>query len=153
MVRLRLLRIGKRNQPYFRIVAADKRAPIQGRYIEQVGFLNPRTKEVDLIKDRIKHWLSNGAVPTPRVFNLLVDNNIIKQGKIKATRNRVGKKKSEEESKEGFEEKKFQSDKSDKKEEKTKQENNNQEKPAEKAEKEEKTEKKEQAKDKSDKKK
>lgn len=86
MLKIRLTRTGKRNQPYFRIVVAEASRPIKGRFIEILGHLNPRTKEIKLKKDRIKHWLSKGAQPSPTVHNKLVDAKIIIDKKKKATR-------------------------------------------------------------------
>jgi len=95
MLRIRLTRRGKRNQPVFRIVIAEASRPIKGRFIEILGFYNPRTKEICLKKTRIQYWLSQGAQPSATVHNLLVDNKVIKKPKIKATTQRVGKKKQE----------------------------------------------------------
>jgi small subunit ribosomal protein S16 len=75
-VALRLSRGGSKKRPYFRIVAADVRAPRDGRYLERLGTYNPMKKKDDperitLNKDRIKHWLSVGAKPTLRVTKFL----------------------------------------------------------------------------------
>lgn len=72
-VRLRLMRMGKKKQPTYRVVAADQRSPRDGRFIEIVGTYNPRN-EPSLIKiDNAKavHWLRNGAQPSERVRKLL----------------------------------------------------------------------------------
>jgi len=63
MVRIRLRRIGLKGQPSYRIVAADKESPRDGRFLEILGFYNPRTDPATLqIKeDRIYHWMGNGA--------------------------------------------------------------------------------------------
>ncbi len=83
MLVIRYLRRGKKNQPFFKIVVTDKRrAPRGGRFIEQVGFWNPLTKEKKLEGDRIKYWMSVGAKPSPSVFNLLVSAKITKGKKI-----------------------------------------------------------------------
>jgi small subunit ribosomal protein S16 len=73
MVRLRLRRVGRKKQPSFRIVAADKEAPRDGRFLEIVGFYNPRTEPetVTLKEDRVYHWLSNGAQPSDAVARIL----------------------------------------------------------------------------------
>jgi small subunit ribosomal protein S16 len=72
-VKLRLMRMGKKKQPTYRIVAADGRSPRNGRFIEIVGTYDPRqepsTIEVDT--DRAVHWLRHGAQPTERVQKLL----------------------------------------------------------------------------------
>jgi small subunit ribosomal protein S16 len=66
MVRLRLRRVGGNNQPTFRVVAADKESPRNGRFIEIVGFYNPRTQPatIQLKEDRIYEWISKGAQPS-----------------------------------------------------------------------------------------
>jgi small subunit ribosomal protein S16 len=66
MVRIRLRRVGGKNQASFRIVAADKESPRNGRFIEILGFYNPRTEPatINLKEDRIYHWISKGAQPS-----------------------------------------------------------------------------------------
>ena len=72
MLVIRLFRVGKRNQPSFKIVVTDKRKPTRsGRFVEEVGFYNPLTKEKVLKDERIKYWLSVGAQPSETVHNLL----------------------------------------------------------------------------------
>ncbi len=73
MVRLRLRRVGRKKQTSFRIVAADKEAPRDGRFLEIVGFYNPRThpETVQLKEDRVYTWLSNGAQPSESVERIL----------------------------------------------------------------------------------
>lgn len=72
-VKLRLTRIGKKKQPQYRIVAADERAPRDGRFIEILGHYNPRSDPSTLTVDNAKavKWLSQGAQPTERVAKLL----------------------------------------------------------------------------------
>jgi small subunit ribosomal protein S16 len=69
MVRIRFRRIGLRGQPSYRIVAADKEAPRDGRFLEILGFYNPRTEPstLNLKEDRVYHWMKNGALPTESV--------------------------------------------------------------------------------------
>lgn len=73
MVRIRLRRQGKRNQPSYRIVVADARAPRDGRFIEIVGFYNPRTDPPTyrVNEERVRYWLSVGAQPTEPVARIL----------------------------------------------------------------------------------
>lgn len=63
MVRIRLRRVGGKKQPSFRIVAADKESPRDGRFIEVLGFYNPRTEPatIQLNEERIYDWMSKGA--------------------------------------------------------------------------------------------
>lgn len=73
MVKIRLRRVGAKKQPSYRVVVADSRSPRDGRFIEVIGFYNPRTEpETARIKeDRAFHWLSVGAQPTEPVARLL----------------------------------------------------------------------------------
>ena len=69
MVRIRLRRVGGKKQPSYRIVAADKEAPRDGRFLEILGFYNPRTEPSTLQLDeaRIYEWMKNGAQPSDSV--------------------------------------------------------------------------------------
>ncbi len=64
--------MGRKKKPYYRVVAADSRAPRDGRFIEIVGTYNPLSSEaqVELQEDRVYYWLGNGAQPTDTVKNL-----------------------------------------------------------------------------------
>jgi len=84
-VKIRLMRVGKRKQPYYRIVAKEARSPRQGKYIEQVGFYNPLAEptEVRFDMDKVNKWLKDGAQPTDTVKRLLgkfANNPIQKEG-------------------------------------------------------------------------
>jgi small subunit ribosomal protein S16 len=72
MVRLRLRRIGLKGQPTYRIVAAEKEAPRDGRFLEILGIYNPRTNPatIKLQEDRIYHWMKNGAQPSESVMQI-----------------------------------------------------------------------------------
>ena len=77
-VKLRLVRMGKKKQPTYRVVAADSRSPRDGRFLEIVGTYSPRgrsTAEADAIVNidnaKALKWLSQGAQPTERVEKLL----------------------------------------------------------------------------------
>ena len=69
MVRIRFRRTGLKGQPSYRIVAADKEQSRDGRFLEIIGFYNPRTdpSTVKIKEDRVFHWMSNGAQPTESV--------------------------------------------------------------------------------------
>ncbi len=83
MLCIRFFRVGKKNQPSFKIVVTDKRRPPKGgRFVEKVGFWNPLTKEKTLKAERIKYWLSVGAKPSDSVYNLLVKEKILEGKKI-----------------------------------------------------------------------
>ena len=72
-VKLRLVRMGKRKQPTYRVVAADSRSPRNGRFIEILGTYEPRQEPsvINIDNERALHWLRNGAKPTERVEKLL----------------------------------------------------------------------------------
>jgi len=77
MLCIRFLRIGKKHQPCYKIVVTDKRRPPRGgRFVEEVGFWNPLTKEKVLKAERIKHWISKGAKPSDSVYNLLIKEKV-----------------------------------------------------------------------------
>ena len=77
-VKLRLKRMGSKQKPFYRIVAADSRSPRDGRFIETVGTYNPILKENNITVDEEKamKWLNNGAQPTDTVKNILSDAGI-----------------------------------------------------------------------------
>ncbi|MGB3379044.1 MAG: 30S ribosomal protein S16 [Allopontixanthobacter sediminis] len=75
-IALRLSRGGSKKRPYYRIVAADQRAPRDGKYLEQIGTYNPLLakddeKRVTLNEDRARYWLSVGGQPSDRVARFL----------------------------------------------------------------------------------
>lgn len=84
MLKIRLLRIGRKHQPSYKIVVVDqRRAPKSGKFVEQVGFYNPITKERGFKKERIEYWLSKGAQVSDTLYNLLITEGIIKGKKKK----------------------------------------------------------------------
>jgi len=72
-VTLRLTRAGGKKAPFYRVVAADKRSPRDGRFIEQIGVYAPLRDpaEIKLDAARVDHWLSVGATPSPTVNQLI----------------------------------------------------------------------------------
>ena len=72
-VKIRLARAGAKKRPFYRIVAADARAPRDGRFLEKLGTYNPLTEEgtLELKRDRVDYWLGVGAQPTATVKRLL----------------------------------------------------------------------------------
>ena len=80
-VKLRLLRMGAKIAPFYRIVAADSRAPRDGRFIELLGTYDPRTNpaKVTIKEEEVLKWLNNGAQPSDTVKNLLSKEGIIKK--------------------------------------------------------------------------
>jgi small subunit ribosomal protein S16 len=94
MVTLRLQRIGRKNQPHFRVVATDARyAPKSGKFIEIVGSYNPKAGEKIFKEDRVKHWLAQGATVSDTVHNFLIDAKLMEGTKIIPTRKKKEDKK------------------------------------------------------------
>lgn len=83
MLVIRFFRVGKKNQPFFKIVVTDrKNAPRGGRFVEELGFWNSLKKEKVLKKERIKYWISVGAKPSDSVHNLLIREKVLEGKKI-----------------------------------------------------------------------
>jgi small subunit ribosomal protein S16 len=78
MVKIRLMRVGKRKQPSYRVVVADSRSPRDGRFIENIGKYNPRLHPslIDIDEERAVHWLERGAQPSDPVRVLLQKTGI-----------------------------------------------------------------------------
>lgn len=78
-VKLRLRRMGKKRQPYYKLVAADSRSPRDGKYLDAVGVYNPMTQPHKLEIDEVKamDWLHKGAQPTDTVKSLLSQKGIL----------------------------------------------------------------------------
>ena len=72
-VKIRLMRVGKKKQPTYRIVVADGRSPRDGRFIEILGQYAPRQEPsvINIDNERALHWLRNGAQPTETVEKIL----------------------------------------------------------------------------------
>ena len=74
MVVLRLKRLGRRHRPFYRLSAMDRRAPRNGRVIEELGWYDPvapEEKQIEFNVERIDYWLSVGAQPSRTVKTLL----------------------------------------------------------------------------------
>ena len=84
MLVIRLTRIGKKNQPSYRVVLTEKTNPVRGKFIEILGSYDPRLKTKALKVERIKYWLSKGAQPSDTMHNLLVNEKILDAKKVKA---------------------------------------------------------------------
>lgn len=85
-VRLRLMRMGKKKQPVYRVVAIDQRAPRDGRYIEQIGRYDARQDPsiIEIDNERAADWLSKGAQPSETVEKLLNISGAMNTMKIKS---------------------------------------------------------------------
>lgn len=83
MLKIRMQRTGRTNMPTYRIVVVEHTAsPKTGKFVDQVGSYNPKTKERTLDEAKVKHWLSVGAQASPTVHNMLVGKGVIKGKKI-----------------------------------------------------------------------
>jgi small subunit ribosomal protein S16 len=84
-VTIRLVRMGRRNRAFFRLRAADKRDATGGRFLEELGYVDPIEKDpakaVKLNKDRIEYWLGRGAQTSDSVRNLLKRQGIARPTK------------------------------------------------------------------------
>jgi len=93
MLSIRFVRIGKKKHPIYRIVVMEKGKNPQSSFLENLGTYNPHNKEKNIKKDRVDYWLTQGATPTATVHNLLVDQNLVKTEKVRASKTKPGKKK------------------------------------------------------------
>lgn len=77
-VKIRLTRMGAKSKPYYRVVAADINSPRDGKFLEILGNYDPKKNpaEINLKEDRVRDWLSKGAVATVTVANLLKTKGI-----------------------------------------------------------------------------
>ncbi len=79
-VKIRLTRIGKKKNPFYRVVVADSKSPRDGKFIEEIGTYDPK-QEPSVFKfdeEKAKQWLANGAKPTETVEKLLKQAGIVK---------------------------------------------------------------------------
>ncbi|PLX26781.1 30S ribosomal protein S16 [Candidatus Parcubacteria bacterium] len=95
MLTIRLSRIGKKKKPMYRLIVSEKTRDPYGRALEILGSYNPFTKELQVKKDRIEYYIGNGAGMSKTINNLLIEKDIIKGEKIRASKS--GKKKNTEE--------------------------------------------------------
>ncbi|MBI4708730.1 MAG: 30S ribosomal protein S16 [Candidatus Portnoybacteria bacterium] len=86
MLIIRLTRRGKKNDPSFKIVVTEASNPIRGKFLEELGYYIPKLKEKSFDKERILHWIKQGAKCSPTIHNLLVSEGIIQGQKVKAWR-------------------------------------------------------------------
>lgn len=92
MVKIRLMRIGGRHQPFYRLVVADSRSPRSGRYIEVIGSYNPRTEPSTIKIDETKAiaWLRKGARPSNSARVLLEKTGVLSRAGDPFDRLRAG---------------------------------------------------------------
>jgi len=76
-VKIRFKRMGSKKNPFYRVVVADSHFPRDGRFIEEIGYYNPLTKEVKIDNEKAAEWVGKGAQPTDTVRALLKKNGAI----------------------------------------------------------------------------
>ena len=84
MLTIRLQRTGKRNQADFRIVLAEKQAPVKKRHLEVLGSYNPRSKNFKVNEERTKYWITQRVELSPTVHNFFVTKGLVEDVKVKA---------------------------------------------------------------------
>lgn len=86
MLKIRLRRMGAKNQPSYRLVVADARSPRDGRFVDQIGYYNPLTEpstyRIDV--DKAQRWINNGAQPTEAAARLLHRSGVKLKGTVPA---------------------------------------------------------------------
>ena len=77
-VKIRLKRMGAKKKPFYRIVVADSRCPRDGKFIEEIGYYNPKKKKktVKVDSEKVQQWIKNGAKPTDIVDRLFKNNGV-----------------------------------------------------------------------------
>ncbi|HEX9970687.1 MAG TPA: 30S ribosomal protein S16 [bacterium] len=78
-VKLRLTRMGKKKQPFYRIIAIDSRSRRDGKYIDNIGYYNPLTHPAEIVinEEKVFQWLKNGAIPSDTVKSLFSKKGIM----------------------------------------------------------------------------
>ncbi|MGB3988429.1 MAG: 30S ribosomal protein S16 [Minisyncoccales bacterium] len=95
MTTIRLFRIGKKRQPSYKIVVTDKKnPPSAGRFIDEIGFYNPITKEKTIDAQKVKYWIEKGATMSDTAYNLFVTEKIIED--VKRPKHNILKKKEDD---------------------------------------------------------
>ena len=96
MVKMRLVRLGEKKSPVYRIVVVDARKAATGEYIEKIGYYDPKSTPVTLTVDvdKAKDWLAKGVQPTETVKSLLVQAGAMeKSAKLSPSKTKTKKKK------------------------------------------------------------
>ncbi|MBI2062117.1 MAG: 30S ribosomal protein S16 [Candidatus Yanofskybacteria bacterium] len=89
MLMIRLSRIGKRGQAYFRVVVVEHTKKPKGEYLELLGTYNPHEKILKIKKDRVEYWVSKGAQASSTVNNLLINYKIWDKPKVQSWKPKV----------------------------------------------------------------
>ena len=89
MLKIRFQRVGRKNDPAFRMVVTERRSKPKSGGVEIVGSYHPKTKHVVLKNDRILYWISQGATPSATVHNLLITKGVMKGKKMALGKTKV----------------------------------------------------------------
>jgi len=89
MLRIRLQRTGKKKQAHFRVVLQEHTWKTKGKYLELLGTYDPHAKKLDVNRERIEHWISQGAQISPTVNNLMVNNGVWDRAKMESWKPKV----------------------------------------------------------------
>jgi small subunit ribosomal protein S16 len=85
MLMMRLQRVGRKNDPSYRIIVTDKRTgPKSSKHVDLLGFYSPKSGTVEIDAQKVKHWLSHGVKPSITLHNMLVSKKIIEGKKLNA---------------------------------------------------------------------
>ncbi len=85
MLKIRLHRIGRRNEPHYKVVVTDARkGPKSAKFVEEIGHYTPKPGTVSINKERSLYWIGVGAQPSDTVFNFLVSQGIVEARKRNA---------------------------------------------------------------------
>jgi len=76
MLKIRLRRVGRKNEPHYQMVVAPHTNPVKSHYIAKLGWYNPTTKNLQIDKDLVLNWLNKGAQPSDRVAKLLASQKV-----------------------------------------------------------------------------
>lgn len=82
MLKVRLQRVGKKGQAYFRLIVTEHTTRPKGEYLEFLGSYDPHKNTLEAKVDRVKHWMSKGAKLSPTANNLLVSKKLIEGEKV-----------------------------------------------------------------------
>jgi len=77
MLAIKFKRIGKKDQASYRVVIAEKRSKLNGKFVEDIGWFNPHTHASQIVGERVRYWIARGAQPTDSVYNLFIKTKIL----------------------------------------------------------------------------
>lgn len=78
MLAIKFRRIGKKNQPSYRIIVSEKKSKVLGKFVEDLGWYDPKSKKFNINKERAQYRIKTGCQPTNTVHNFLVKTGVVK---------------------------------------------------------------------------